>query len=69
MEEVGVEWRHWMDLELAARLDGLLVRRRGVAPVVVHRGQLAQEQGQEEEPVPRGRCLLPQRQARSEHVG
>ena len=58
---------HWMDLELAARLDGLLVRQHGVAPLVVRRGHLAQEQGQEEEPVPRGRCLLPL--VRSEHSG
>jgi hypothetical protein len=57
-----------MDLELAARLDGLLVRRRGVAPVAVRPGQQAQEQGREEEPVPRGRCLLPQPRARSEHA-
>ena len=58
-----------MDLELGARLDGLLVRQHGVAPLVVHRGHLAQEQGQEQEPVGHGRCLPPHPQLRSEHSG
>ena len=44
---------HWRNLELT-RLEGLLVRQHGVARLVVHRGHLAQEQGQDEEPVPCG---------------
>lgn len=58
-----------MDLELAARLDELLVRWHEVAPFVVRQGQLAQEQGQEEEPVPHGLPHLPRLRARCWHLG
>ncbi len=56
-----------MDLELAARLAGLLACWHEVAPfVVVHYGQLAQERGQEG-PVLHGLRLLPWLRARCGH--
>lgn len=59
-----------MDLELVARLDGLLVVcQLEVAPFVGRLGQLAQERGQEEEPVPCDHFLHRQPRARSEHSG
>ena len=58
-----------MDLDLAARLDGLVACRLEVAPFVRRLGRLAQEQGQEEEPVPRGHFLPLQPRAHSGHSG
>jgi hypothetical protein len=64
-----VERCHWMDLELAARLDGLLACRHEAVAFVGRRGQLARGQGQEEEPVLHGHFLPLQPRARSAHSG
>jgi hypothetical protein len=58
-----------MDLELVARLDELLVRWHEVAPFVVRQGQLAQERGQEVEPVPYDLRPVPRLRAHCEHPG